>query len=356
LGFVAYALTRPDTLVIYSSLPHTEQVVGPGPGRVVQPEPNTGIQDMENAMRLALKDAGGEAGGFEVKYIPLDASDRSGVSDAHVSRNAETAKNDDRTAVYIGDSNSPATQISIPILSRGAIPQISPTSTRVGLTTKDPRGDVDEPDRYYPNGYKNFVRIIPSDTVQAKALLAVMAGRDECRTAVMINDDSTYGEALANNILAFNRDRRFRFGYRMRFRFSQSVTPYGHYEHLVARAMKLQPDCFVYSGSTNPNTVEIFKKLAKVVPDLTLYGTDGVLTASFYEHIPDSIASRVNVMVPPRDRTKYQRFVDDFKEDYGHVPRGVHDRRPPAAAGRGCASVGSRRLTLCGSDGRAAAT
>ena len=141
-------IDEPRVLRIYSSLPKYQRREPVGSdGRV----PNESTTELENAMRLALDQTESEAGKFAVTYHPLDSSDASGDSTpARWQANAQKAAMDPSTAVYIGDFNSAASQVSIPIFSRAKIPQISPLSTRVGLTTGDPRGDVSEPGIYYP--------------------------------------------------------------------------------------------------------------------------------------------------------------------------------------------------------------
>ena len=324
---IAYLLTRPPPLMIYSSLPKLEQQ-RPTPRNRGDEKPTIVVSkataDMEWAMRLALRESGYKAGNFDVEYEALDASEEGGGSAV---ANAERA-DDENIAVYIGDFNSGESQESIPILSRARIAQISPSSTRTGLTTRDDRGDVDEPIRYYPrqpgypNGYKNFVRLIPRDTVQARALLGLMV-RDGCKKAVLINDNSPYGEALANNIRALNRIPAAGRGY-VRFAFSQSVGPYGHYEHLVAQARdsRRQPDCFVYAGSRNPNAVEVVEAFARALPTAQLYGTDGLAVASFYD--PDAhgldagFARRMKIMVPPHGGKEWGEFTAKYGRDPDH--------------------------------------
>ena len=244
--------------------------------------------DVEKAIRLALEEADGKAGDFDVEYTALDASDASGASpDALIQANARRAAADDRTAVYIGDFTSGASQQSIPILSRAHVAQISPASTRVGLTREDALTDIDEPERYYRGGVRNFVRIVPRDFAQAPALVAVMK-HDGCTRVAMIHDGSPYGRALADEIRAANHGR-------VRFAFSQAVAPYGQFGRLVKRASRARPrpNCFVYSGSRNPNTVQIFKAFADALPGAMLYGTDGQVTASFYDPNESGLPARL---------------------------------------------------------------
>lgn len=325
LAIILLNLPGDPALRVYSSLPQRQQLqpLNAAGSHDLPVVTNELTRDMQDAMRLALKQAGGQAGKFDVTYEPLDDSDDAGETPAAlVQANARRAAKDDKTAVYIGDLTSGATQVSLPILSRAKIPQISMSSTRVGLTRPDGRGDVDEPKRYYPpqpgysDGYRNFVRIIPRDVVQAKALLALMAQQDGCGRVAMINDNTPYGEALANNILAQNR-------HRVAFVFSQSAGPRGHYEHLVDRvkAMKVKPGCVVYCGTRNPNTVELFEELHGALPDAKLYGTDGLEAASFFDErkggISSEVAEAVKVMVPPYDvRQAEIEFFGPFRNAY----------------------------------------
>jgi len=298
-------LSRPPNLTVYSSWPHREQDAD---GEVI---PNARTMDMERAARLALEQAGAKASKFDVAYEPLDSADASDESPAMVvPANARRAAGDDATAAYIGDFTSGATQQSLPILSRARVPQISVSSTRNGLTMKDRRGDEDEPERYYPDGYRNFARIIPTTAVHARALLRLMAQRDRCRRVAIIDDGSPYGNGLVNDIRAFNRDR-------VEVVYADSVGPRGSYERQVDQARVRAADCFVYSGTNHPNTIPIFVAIARELgPRAKLYGTNGVAQASFFGRVPSRYAGQITIMVPPRDNRRTATFVADFKQRY----------------------------------------
>ena len=64
----------------------------------------------------------------------------------------------------------------VPMLNRVGIPQISPASTAVGLTTAGPGASPGEPQKYYPTEIRTFARVVPSDAVQAGVAGEASAG------------------------------------------------------------------------------------------------------------------------------------------------------------------------------------
>src|ERR671920_2351579 len=113
----------PRTLTIFSSLP----LRGPERER---------SRDMVNAIKLALQQSGGKIGPLSVTYVSLDSStaeDGEWTSD-RVLDNARTAVRDLNAIAYIGDLDSAATALSLPLTNEGHILQVSPSSTYDGLT------------------------------------------------------------------------------------------------------------------------------------------------------------------------------------------------------------------------------
>ena len=91
--------------------------------------------------------------------------------------------------------NSAASAISLPILSRAGIAQISPSNTAIGLTRAGPGAGPGEPDRYYPTGRRHFFRLLPNDRVQGAALAALMQRR-RCGRVAVIDDAAVVGRGL----------------------------------------------------------------------------------------------------------------------------------------------------------------
>jgi branched-chain amino acid transport system substrate-binding protein len=149
-------------LTVYSSLP----LQGPLAGTSEQ------IVDGE---QLALDDADGRAGPFKIAYDSLDdASAASGEWNPGITAsNAKIAAQDTSTIAYLGDFDSGATAISLPLMNAAGILQISPSSPYVGLTSSFDAGQ-DEPNRFYLTGKRTFVRLAPGDISQAEAQVKLM--------------------------------------------------------------------------------------------------------------------------------------------------------------------------------------
>jgi branched-chain amino acid transport system substrate-binding protein len=133
-----------------------------------------------------------------VKYEALDDSTAQAGSwtPEKTSDNARRVARDENVGVYIGEFNSGASAISMPILNEAQVPQISPSNTAVGLTSDEAGADRGEPDKYYPSGQRHYVRIVPKDTIQGAALATTMK-QDGCQNVFMANDKEVYGAGLA---------------------------------------------------------------------------------------------------------------------------------------------------------------
>lgn len=292
----ATAPKRP--LTIYSSLPKHDAT-----GAV-----DKQTEDMEKAIWLALDQAGRKAGGHPIKYMPRD-----GTTETQTKANARLAADDEDTAVYIGDRSSSASALSMPILNKAGIPQISPASTRVALTVRDPTADTDEPAKYFPTKTRTFVRIIPNDVVQAAALMAVIR-EDGCEKLAMIDDGKLYSKGLSSNMRLLKRPSRA---------FHETVNGNAGafvYTNLAQSAKRMRVDCFIYVGENNVNTFEVFRTFAKELPRARLYGTDALTELSFRDpgagNLAATYARRVKVMIPPRDLDRYGNFLRAFAKKY----------------------------------------
>ncbi len=296
------------TVTVYSSLP-------------LQGAQRPQTTDMVNGIKLALKQAGNKAGTFTVKYVSKDdSSAQAGTWTAeNVSANARAAAQDESTAAYIGEFNSGASAISIPILSDAHVPQISPANTAVGLTSDEPGAEPGTPAKYYPSGFRNYTRIVPKDTIQGAALATIMK-KDGCAKVAMANDKEVYGAGLGRNIEIAGKAQS------LNIIFNQGIDPKApNYRSLAARAKSQGADCFVFAGITSNNGVQIYKDFSAAIPNAKLYGPDGVAESGFFDPkeggIPASVAKKVKLTVATLSADSYgavgKKFFDDYEAEYG---------------------------------------
>jgi branched-chain amino acid transport system substrate-binding protein len=276
---------------------------------------------MVNGMKLALEQAGGKAGETTVKYTSLDDSTaQAGTWTAEATQaNARKVAQDEAAVAYLGEFNSGASAISIPLLNEVPIAQISPANTHVGLTTDESGAEPGEPDKYYPSGERNYLRIVPIDTIQGAALATIMK-QDGCTSAYILNDKEVYGAGLARNIEAAAKDQGLEIAG------NEGIDPKAPNFRSQAAAIKgTGADCFVFSGTTPNGAVQLFKDVSAALPDAKLYGPDGVTQPDFFDPeeggIPADIGAKAKLTVATLSPDQYppegQKFFDQYKKKYG---------------------------------------
>ena len=297
-----------QTLTIYSSLP----LQGAARAQAVA---------TVNGAKLALKEAGGKVGDFTIRYESLDDStaQAGGWEPGATAANARKAISDDSTIGYIGEFNSGATAVSLPLLNEAGIPQVSPGNTAVGITTDDPGAEPGEPDKYYPTGKRTYARILPKDTYQGAAL-AKLATEEGCESAYILNDKEVYGAGLASNVeLAAEKVG-------LEIKGNEGIDKNSpNYRSLGAKVKGTGAECFIYCGITANNAVQLFKDMAVALPDGALLGPEGVGETGFFDSseggLQPDVASRVLITIPGVAPEEYppsgQEFLKTYEAEYG---------------------------------------
>jgi branched-chain amino acid transport system substrate-binding protein len=322
-GSTHAALTGPavhgSTLTIYSSLPLQGATAGQSAGIV-------------NGARLALRDAGARIGNYSIRYVSLDDSTAAtgATNNAAVARNARRAVGDPTTIAYLGEFNSGATQVSLPILNRAGIAQISPSNTYVGLTTNKPGSLPGEPEKFYPTGRRTFARLVPADDVQGAAL-AIAAKQAGCRTIEIWNSGTAYSTGLARNLeLAAGKTVATLPG-----PVGQRVPAPAHALHVAgnvrinpaaasyaAPARAIKAGCLVFTGELESGAAQVYKDVAAARPNIKLFGGDATVAnaiASPTTGIPASIASRWEGTFPTLAPAKLGAAGNKFVQEYDHA-------------------------------------
>jgi branched-chain amino acid transport system substrate-binding protein len=295
------------TVDIYSSLP-------------LQGASKDQTAALVNGIKLALKQAGGKAGKFTVNYQSLDDSTaQAGNWDpGQTAKDARKAAQDSKAIYYIGEFNSGASAISIPILNQAGIPQVSPANTYVGLTTNEPGSAPGEPQKYYPTGQRTYLRIVPRDTIQAKALLTTMKS-EGCTKIAVANDKDTYGAGLAKLLVLEAKT----VGANVIGNTGIEKTA-PNFRAYAASIKAKGADCFIFSGVTANGAVQINKDVAAAIPNVKLYGPDGTCESGFTnpsKHgIPKALGAKFECTVATQDLSAYpggKQFLSAYKAAYG---------------------------------------
>jgi len=296
-----------NTVDIYSSLP-------------LQGASTAQTDPMVNGMKLALSQAGGKAGNFTVNYQSLDDSTAAaGKWDpGQTAANARKVAADPKAVYYMGEFNSGASEVSIPILNQGGVPMVSPANTYVGLTTNLPGSAPGEPDKYYPTGKRNYLRIVPIDSIQAAADLIAMK-QAGCTKVAVANDKEAYGQGLATLL---GLEKGF---YGVTITSNTGIDPTSPNFRSYASTIQGQgADCFFFSGIVSNGAVQITKDVHAALPKAKIFGPDGVCTSSYTSQkaggVPASIDPLMECTVATQDLAAYpggKDFLKAYKAKYG---------------------------------------
>ena len=294
------------TLTIYSSLP-------------LQGDSRPQSESVVNGEKLALEEAGGKVGKFKITYKSLDdATAAAGKWEpGQTSADARKAAQDPSTIAYLGEFNSGASAISLPITNEAGILQISPSNTYVGLTRAE-GADKGEPDKYYPSGKRTYGRVVPADHIQAAAQVAYQKG-EGCQKLYILNDKEVYGKGIADQVANIAKQ--------------QGLTVLGNdgidtkaanFRTLATKIKSAGADCMFFGGITQNKGVQVFSDVHAANPTAKLFGPDGVAETPFTSKLSSSVQKMTYITNPTLDPKLYppaaQDFFKTYKTKYGKDP------------------------------------
>jgi branched-chain amino acid transport system substrate-binding protein len=294
-----------ETLTIYSSLP-------------LQGDSRPQSEDVVAGEKLALQEAANKAGKFTIKYVSLDdATAAAGKWDpAQTSSDARKAAQDKNSIIYLGEFNSGASAISLPVLNQANILQISPANTYVGLTRAE-GADKGEPDKYYPTGKRTYGRVVPADHIQAAAQVTYQ--KDEgCKKTYILNDKEVYGKGIAGQVETIGKAQGLQIAA------NEGIdTKAANFRSLAQKVKGSGADCMFFGGITQNKGVQLFTDVHAANPTMKLFGPDGVADV-FVTKISPSVAAQTYITNPTLDPKLYppaaQDFFKKFKETYNRDP------------------------------------
>jgi branched-chain amino acid transport system substrate-binding protein len=296
-----------NTLNVYSDLP----LLGPLTSATIP---------VENGMKLALSQAGGKAGQWTIHYISMnDATAAKASYDlGQCASNARTVATDSKAIALLGAFNSGCAEVEIPIVNQAGVPMISPANTYVGLTTNEPGSAPGEPQKYYPTGTRNYLRIVPRDSIQASADLQAFK-TEGCKRVAEANDKTPYGAGIAQLV------ELTKSSYGVNVVSNTGVDPTAPNYRSYASTIKGQgADCFFYGGLTSTGGVQITKDVHAAIPNAKLFGPDGMCSTGWTDPtkggVPTSLDPLMHCTVATLDLLAYpggKTFADAYHAKYG---------------------------------------
>jgi branched-chain amino acid transport system substrate-binding protein len=275
-----------------------------------------GVAVARGAM-LALDHVHGRVGEYRVIMRTLDDStpQHRQWDPGQTTDNAHKAMADKTTIGYIGEFNSGASAVSIPLLNRDGIPQISPASTAVGLTSNAAGADPGEPEKYYPTKVRTFARVVPTDAVEARAQVKLQRSLGCVKTYVLDDDEFDGSDTAASFSVAAHAA-----GLDV-----VAVQPYDpgatDYRSLARDVARSGANCVLISAITESHAVLLTRQIAEEMPRARIFGTAGLAESTFTEPdqggIPLALDPRVLVTVaalppgayPPSGQAFYAAYA-----------------------------------------------
>ncbi len=252
-----------NTVKIVSSLPMTGSSLGQ-------------TQSIINGIKQALDETKSTVcdGKLTIQHEAYDdATAAAGKWDpAQVASNANKAVADNSVVAVIGTFNSGAAKIAIPILNPANLVMVSPANTYPGLT-KPGKGEAGEPEKYYPNGPRNYTRVVPADDLQGRAA-ANWAKSLGVKKVYILDDQELYGKGIADVFEATAK----KLGIQVLGR-EGIDSKASDYKALMNKIKALNPDMIYFGGITQNNAGQLIKDMRNVgmaADKVKFMGPDGI--------------------------------------------------------------------------------
>ena len=278
---------------------------------------------INDAIRKELADRDYKAGDYAIGFQACDdATAQAGKWDSgKCSQNANAYAANDKVIGVIGTFNSGCAAIIIPVLNQapdGGIAMVSPANTYPCLTVNLPGGcDATEPDKYYPSGSRNYVRVAPADDYQGAAVAEYMKELGVTKLYVL-NDKEAYGLGVATT----TRKAAEHLGIEV-VGFEAWDPKAASYESLFRKIQGTGADAVFLGGLIDENGAQVIKdKVAVLGPNdgkVKLFAPDGFTTQQTIDDAgPASKGMYMSVAGVPVDEFSgvAKEFADAFEADY----------------------------------------
>jgi branched-chain amino acid transport system substrate-binding protein len=229
---------------------------------------------MTDAIKYVLKNASFKAGKYTVGYQSCDDSTAQAGkwASGKCSANGNAYAQNKSVIGVIGTFNSGCAEIIIPILNRapnGPLGMVSPANTYVGLTHSGPGTVPGEPQKYYPTGKRNYIRMVAADDFQGAADAQFMQ-QQGAKKVFILNDKEAYGLGVATD----TKNSATKLGLKV-VGFTAWDPKASSYEALATRIKQSGADWVYLGGLICENGAKLISDMKAGLPGVTLMAPDG---------------------------------------------------------------------------------
>ncbi len=293
-----------------------------------------------NGIKLAVKLAGGTAGGYAIE-IPQSAIYDDALNGAHDpqtgANNMSKIVADTNAVAVIGPLNSSVAKAQIPISNEGGLLQCSPANTNPDLTKGAPAKQL----RTKPN---NYIRVVTTDDVQGPAAAQYIIDVLKKKSVYVIDDTETFGKGVAD---AFDAEFKKRGGTVVKHDAAPKTTT--DYVSIMTAAKALNPESIYFGGVTATGGARILLAAAQAgLGDIPYVGPDGINDGSgetkdsFLNLASTAAKTSYSTLAGIGDFPGRAQFEVDYKAEYKASPTGY------AGTGFACAQVVINALERAG--------
>jgi branched-chain amino acid transport system substrate-binding protein len=279
--------------------------------------------DTIRAIQLYLNQINHKAGNYTIQLKTYDDSTAAAGKwdEATCANNAQAHVANTNEVAVMGTYNSGCAKIEVPVLNAANMLMISHANTNPGLTKK---WDPGEPDKYYPNGKRNYARVITTDDYQGAAM-ADFASKDlKLKKCFVLNDNETYGQGVAEAFI--NRAK------------TDGITILGNkawdakqpsYAAIFQNIKTMNPDCVYLGGIYDNNGGQLVKDKVSVLGDNTkvkFLGPDGFTGYPDLDKQPQAQGmyltfAGLSTSQLVKGGGAAAQLINSYKQKYGSEPR-----------------------------------
>ena len=176
-------------------------------------------------------------------------------------------------------------------------------------------GAEGEPEVYYPNGERNYARVIPADDLQG-AVGAEWARVLRVKSLYILDDGELYGTGIAD---VFEKTAG---ALGLKVLGHESIDPRAaDYKALVARIKSLKPDLIYFGGITQNNVAQLIKDIRGGDYKGKIMAPDGIYEQAFLDAVGSKAGQGLYVTfggIPPEELTgRAAEWREAYIQEYG---------------------------------------